>query len=114
AVVANTAAERVYVLGEPHAMSLLIYVPVGLGGARDRLRYRRRLVPEAAAADRPADARVPGHRGGRMGRRDHGAGQVGRVVRTRPTLNAAAAAAVRPRLVNSSVGAPPVLLGSPD
>jgi len=30
AVVANTAAERVYALAEPHTMSLLIYVPLGL------------------------------------------------------------------------------------
>jgi len=30
AIVANTAAERAYALAEPHTMSLLIYVPLGL------------------------------------------------------------------------------------
>ena len=54
AVVANTAAERVYVLGEPHAMSLLIYVPAGLVigfvvGVGSCLRQPRRTVLQTPA-----------------------------------------------------------------
>jgi hypothetical protein len=49
AVVANTAAERIYRLNEPHVMSLLIYVPVGLVigfiiGVGSCLRQPRRTI----------------------------------------------------------------------
>ena len=51
AVAGETAAERVYLLNEPHAMSLLIYVPFGLVigfvvGVSSCLRQRRRTIPE--------------------------------------------------------------------
>ena len=51
AVAANTAAERIYMLNEPHVMSLLIYVPLGLiigfvVGVSSCLRQPRRTVPE--------------------------------------------------------------------
>jgi hypothetical protein len=49
AVVANTAAERIYRLNEPHVMSLLIYVPIGLVigfvvGVGSCLRQPRRTI----------------------------------------------------------------------
>ena len=51
AVAANTAAERIYRLNEPHVMSLLIYVPFGLAigfvvAVVACLRRPRRTIPE--------------------------------------------------------------------
>ena len=51
AIASNTAAEHVYRLNEPHVMSLLIYVPLGLiigfvVGVSSCLRQPRRTVPE--------------------------------------------------------------------
>ena len=50
-VAGETAAERLYVLNEPHVMSLLIYVPVGLVigfvlGVRSCLKEPRRTIAE--------------------------------------------------------------------
>jgi len=51
AVAGETAAERMYRLNEPHVMSLLLYVPVGLVigfvlGVRSCLKEPRRTIPQ--------------------------------------------------------------------
>jgi hypothetical protein len=51
AVAGELAAERIYLLNEPHVMSLLIYEPVGLVigfvlGVRSCLKQPRRTIPE--------------------------------------------------------------------